>query len=85
MINWNNYWKPTTKTMRAVGDTLLGVGTLASSYGIMEGEKDIAMLCLGSGVVGKFLTNFTKDDKSSTGGDTTTDSDNMPDDNPAQP
>ena len=81
MIKWSNYWKPTTKTMRAVGDTLLGVGTLASSYGIMEGEKDIAMLCLGSGVVGKFLTNFTKDDKSSSGGDTTTNSGDMSDDN----
>ena len=77
MINWNNYWKPTTKTMRAVGDTLLGVGTLASSYGIMEGEKDIAMLCLGSGVVGKFLTNFTKDE----GRTTPADSGNMSDDN----
>lgn len=26
MIKWSNYWKPTTKTMRAVGDTLLGNG-----------------------------------------------------------
>ena len=81
MIKWSNYWKPTTKTMRAVGDTLLGVGTLASSYGIMEGQKDIAMLCLGSGVVGKFLTNFTKDDKSSSGGDTTANTGDMSDDN----
>lgn len=66
MIKWSNYWKPTTKTMRAIGDTLLGVGTLASSYGIMEGEKDIAILCLGSGVVGKFITNFTTDEKKGT-------------------
>jgi hypothetical protein len=60
--------------MRAVGDTLLGVGTLASSYGIMEGQKDIAIICLGSGVVGKFITNFTADEKKIPSGDSTADS-----------
>ena len=74
MMKWSNYWKPTTKTMRAVGDTLLGVGTLASSYGIMEGQKDIAIICLGSGVVGKFITNFTTDEKKIHSGDHTSDS-----------
>ena len=67
--------------MRAVGDTLLGVGTLASTYGIMEGEKDIAMVCLGSGVIGKFITNFTKDEKASKTGDTIVDTGDLPDDN----
>lgn len=74
MMKWSNYWKPTTKTMRAVGDTLLGVGTLASSYGIMEGQKDIAIICLGSGVVGKFITNFTSDEKKIPSGDSAADS-----------
>jgi hypothetical protein len=60
--------------MRAVGDTLLGVGTLASSYGIMEGQKDIAIICLGSGVVGKFITNFTTDEKKIHSGDHASDS-----------
>lgn len=84
MIKWSNYWKPTTKTMRAVGDTLLGVGTLASSYGIMEGEKDIAIICLSSGVVGKFITNFTKDERTDEGRDTTLNSGDIDDNNVKQ-
>jgi hypothetical protein len=40
----------------------------------MEGQKDIAIICLGSGVVGKFITNFTADEKKIHSGDHTSDS-----------
>jgi hypothetical protein len=40
----------------------------------MEGQKDIAIICLGSGVVGKFITNFTADEKKIPSGDSTADS-----------
>jgi hypothetical protein len=40
----------------------------------MEGQKDIAIICLGSGVVGKFITNFTADEKKIRSGDSTADS-----------
>lgn len=53
-----NYWAPTPKFFRALGDTLLAVCSMVASYNILNEDKYIALFCLFSGVVGKFLTNF---------------------------
>lgn len=58
MLKLKNYWSPTPKLYRALGDALLSIGATASAYGIATDDKFIAMFCLFAGVIGKFLTNF---------------------------
>ena len=57
-----NYWEPTPKFARAVGDALLSVGTVITAYNISTDDKTIALTCLVSMVFGKFITNFFADD-----------------------
>jgi len=57
-INPKNYWAPTPKFFRAMGDTLLSISTLATTYSVLNDDKYIALICLFAGVIGKFLTNF---------------------------
>ena len=70
-----NYWKPTPKKWRKLGDSLLAVATVIAIGGIWQWDtlKDLfsvtelrAMIgtSIGLGVVGKFLTNFFKEDNS---------------------
>jgi hypothetical protein len=60
----NRYWKPTPKTFRKIGDTLLACSTMVASYSIYAGFEWVAIVAIVSGVIGKFLTNFsTQDDK----------------------
>jgi hypothetical protein len=61
MLNIKNYWEPTPKFWRAIGDALLTVGSTATAYNIVMDDKLIAMFCLVSGVLGKFITNFFTD------------------------
>ena len=68
-----NYWKPTPKKWRKIGDSLLAVATVLSIGGLWQFDnlKDVftptelkAMIIASIllGVVGKFLTNFFKED-----------------------
>ena len=70
----NNYWKPTPKKWRRLGDSLLAVATVIAIGGIWQFDslKDIfttnelKLMITSSivlGVVGKFLTNFFKDEE----------------------
>jgi hypothetical protein len=70
----NNYWKPTPKKWRRLGDSLLAVATVITIGGIWQFDslKDIfttnelRLMITSSivlGVVGKFLTNFFKDEE----------------------
>ena len=54
----NNYYKPTPKKWRKIGDALLGVSTMITSFSIYENIQWLAISALMTGVVGKFLTNF---------------------------
>jgi len=69
----SNYWKPTPKKWRRIGDSLLASATILSIGGLWQFDnlKDIftpielkAMIISSIllGVVGKFLTNFFKED-----------------------
>lgn len=58
MFNIKNYWSPTPKFYRAIGDALLSIGTMVSAYNIVMDDKFIALFCLIGGVIGKFFTNF---------------------------
>ena len=57
-----NYWSPTPKKFRKFGDALLASGTAVTSLAIINDHKVIAITALIMMVVGKFLTNFFKED-----------------------
>ena len=53
------YYKPTPKIYRKLGDALLAVSTMVTTYAIAdEWSKYIALAALVIGVAGKFLSNF---------------------------
>jgi hypothetical protein len=67
-----NYWKPTPKRWRKIGDALLAVATLVAMGGLFQFDvlKEIFTVeqlrimissSIAMGVIGKFLTNFFKD------------------------
>ena len=68
-----NYWRPTPKKWRKIGDSLLAVSTVLSIGGLWQFDnlKDVftpnelkimIVLSLVLGVIGKFLTNFFVED-----------------------
>lgn len=58
-----NYFKPTPKKWRKLGDALLGVSTTITTYAIVEDYKWIALTSVLLGAIGKFLTNFFGEDE----------------------
>lgn len=58
----SNYWSPTPKKWRRLGDSLLASGTAVTSLAIINDHKTIAISALIMMVLGKFLTNFFKED-----------------------
>ena len=70
-----NYWKPTPKKWRRLGDALLASATVIAIGGVWQYDslkdiftptalKALIITSIGLGVVGKFLTNFFKEDTS---------------------
>ena len=57
-----NYYKPTPTTLRKLGDALLGVSTIITTFAIYNEVQWIAISSLILGVIGKFLTNFFSKD-----------------------
>ncbi len=68
-----HYWKPTPKKWRRVGDSLLAVASVLAIGGLWQFEnlKDIftpleikimIVTSISFGVIGKFLTNFFKEE-----------------------
>jgi len=69
-----DYWKPTPKKWRKIGDTFLAISSVLAIGGIWQFDnlKDIftafeikAMIVasISLGAVGKFLTNFFKEEE----------------------
>jgi len=69
----SNYWKPTPKKWRKIGDSLLAAATILSIGGLWQFDnlKDIfsaeelkymIISSISLGVIGKFLTNFFKEE-----------------------
>ena len=65
----NNYWKPTPKKWRKIGDTILAVGTFVTAGSLLAYDtmkdvftpKEVKFIIAVSfilGVAGKFLSNF---------------------------
>ena len=53
-----NYWAPTPKWARKLGDALLATSTTITTYAICNDMKGIALTALIMGAVGKFLSNL---------------------------
>ena len=71
-----NYWAPTPKKWKKIGDALLATSTMITVGGMMQFEnlkeiftlEQIRWLTIAPvilGVIGKFLTNFFKDSRTS--------------------
>lgn len=56
------YYKPTPILWRKIGDSLLAVSSFIAGSGILTENKNVAIIALSVGVVGKFLTNFFTDE-----------------------
>ena len=57
------YASPTPKKWRKIGDALLSVSTLLSTYSIADDwGKGVTIAMMITGVVDKFLTNFFSED-----------------------
>ena len=53
-----NYWSPTPKKWRKLGDALLGASTTITGFAIANDSKYIAYAALICGVLGKVITNL---------------------------
>lgn len=72
-----NYWKPTPKKWRVIGDTILATATFITGGSLIAYDqlkeiftpqevKIIIASAFVLGVVGKFLTNFFKQEETKT-------------------
>jgi len=57
-LNFENYFKPTPKKYRMIGDMLLIISTTFAGYEFMYNEKEWGLFFLILGTIGKLLTNF---------------------------
>jgi len=58
-----NYSLPTPKKWRRIGDSLLAVSAMVTGTAIYNDYEWVAFTALIVGVVGKFLTNFFKEEE----------------------
>jgi len=75
-MSLKNYYKPTPKKWRKIGDAFLAVGVFVTSGGLLAfdtlsqifSDKELKLIigiAFALGVLGKFLTNFFKEDGNS--------------------
>ena len=69
-----DYWKPTPKKLRKIGDTFLAFSSVLEIGGLWQFDnlkdlftatelKGMIIASIALGVVGKFLTNFFKEEE----------------------
>jgi len=54
----SNYFKPTPKNIRIIGDGLLTMSTTISAYSTLMENKYISISVIMMGLLGKFITNL---------------------------
>lgn len=62
-FGWKEYFKPTPKRFRILGDSLAAAGTFAATISIMNGNAKAGTAIMISSVFGKFFSNFFADDE----------------------
>lgn len=60
-LRTKNYFKPTPKKWRIIGDTLLIISTSFSGYEFMNDQKELGFIFLCVGVLGKIISNFANE------------------------
>lgn len=63
----SNYYKPTPKKWRKIGDTLLAVSVYAQTQEMISGNTKLMTVVTIVGLIGKFLTNFFVEDSTNEG------------------
>jgi hypothetical protein len=54
----SNYFKPTPKNLRIIGDSLLTLSTTIGAYSTLMENKYISISVIITGLLGKFITNL---------------------------
>lgn len=62
MMKLKNYWAPTPKKIRKLGDALLAMSMYAQTQQMFTGQSKLLNIISIVGLVGKFLTNFFAED-----------------------
>lgn len=63
-FSWKHYFEPTPKRMRVFGDSLAAAGTFGASVIILNGHPVAGTVIMVVAVIGKFISNFFKDEDS---------------------
>lgn len=63
-FSWKHYFSPTPKRMRVFGDSLAAAGTFGASVVILNGHPVAGTVIMVVAVIGKFISNFFKDEVS---------------------
>lgn len=62
-LRLKNYFAPTPKLFRMIGDTLLSIGSIVTGYQIVYDQKTLALISLTLTILGKFITNLASLDE----------------------
>ena len=57
-FGWKQYFSPTPKRLRVLGDSLAAAGTFGATIVILNGHPVAGTVIMVVAVVGKFLSNF---------------------------
>lgn len=57
-FGFNQYFEPTPKKLRMLGDALIAAGTFGGSLTILQGNPQAGTVIVIVSVLGKFLSNF---------------------------
>lgn len=57
-FGWSEYFSPTPKHFRVLGDSLAAAGTFGATIVILNGHPLAGTIIMIIGVIGKFLSNF---------------------------
>ncbi len=62
-FGWKEYFKPTPKRLRVLGDSLAASGTLGASIAVLNGHPIAGTIVMVMAVFGKFISNFFSESK----------------------
>jgi len=62
-FGWKQYFAPTPKRLRVLGDSLAAAGTFGASIVILNGHPLAGTIIMIVAVVGKFISNFFSEEE----------------------
>ncbi|MCA2656100.1 MAG: hypothetical protein IM591_00255 [Chitinophagaceae bacterium] len=57
-FGWKEYFKPTPKRVRVLGDSLAAAGTFGAGIAVLNGHPILGTSVMVLAVFGKFISNF---------------------------